>query len=489
MSTRKQFLEELKKRGATKEQAMQALQMKREQGTPFDDEPSQAQLKLAGELRQQRPQAIKEAQQQSFREQPVLDQLYSGIGQSMYSTPGVHQMANVFRGDEDPKSDFEAYEKGAEGSFTAGTGEVLGELAMATPAIMATKGMGARNRLALGGLGTAGLHQAQNVQRGSKVDPYMAQLETGLSMAIPGIGGKIGTGLKKAGETIIKSATKLGKKVKGQKVMNSAQVKNYFENYGSWRGIFKSEEKLNAHQAVMGKRFDDIMNDVSKGRQVDIKKATIQARNEALVKAKKGKIAPSEMKKLNKQIDQFEELTQDLLNKEGKIDFKIAQNFKKAELDPMSKWDTPNVLGDINPLVKGQAKASRAVRGKLVKQMEDVDPRLGPLNKEYSQMADVRPFIEQTAERTSANRFLSPQDYATLAVGIGGGGYMAGAGSNKTAIAMALPFLASRAQKSPAVASFLYDLGRGVDFTKTKIPDEVQQLIMQAGRSGFGGQQ
>lgn len=438
---------------------------------------------LAASLRRDREQAQAQAAQESFDQQPWYNKLLTGMGKTFASTPGIQQIAEFSTGEEIDPSDFEAYERGAQGSALAGTGEVLGDLALtaypATKAFQGARGMlkGASKPLqALAGGGgagvaSAGIHQAQNIQEGQGFSPTGATFETGASMLMPYAGSKLAGSLKEGATRIIQTASKLGRKIKGQKVMNPKQVQNYFDNYASWRGMTGSEKMLNKHQDILGRKFDDLMGNISKGKQVNVSKALKDSRTRVQRLMNTGQINLSEAPMVLKQIDDFEEMVKPLMNKKGLVferdfaKFKSAQRIKQRTLDEMAKWDKASPTGNYDPALSAQAQAARETRGKLLSQMTEVEPSMKPINLEYRQMADVRPFIREGAERVRANRGLSLQDLMT--------------GSMALANPKSIPaFLISRAQKSPAMAKTLWELSRMADD-----PGVLGQTGMQTGRS------
>jgi hypothetical protein len=395
----------------------------------------------------------------------------------------------------------EYYEESTAGDPAAFVGELGGEIGlMAAPASKIAKagkgaqlGLGGKSALTGGRIGavSAGLHASGDIGRGKPFNPLAAIGETVGSAVIPGVGSKAGPYLKGKGEKIVETAFKAGRKVKGQKVMDKTQLKTFFDKYASYKGAIGSEKLVEKEQKLLGKEFGNIINNLGKGKSIDASKAINDARNRIERQVKTLKISGTEKTKIFKQLDEFQEDLQPFL-KNDKLSFKGAQKFKKNIIDPMSKWDKPTPLGEVDPDLIAKAKGARSVRGKLTKQMVKEVPELGVVNKKYAEMASVRPFIEQAAERVRANRGLSMQDVGAL--GLGGLGMGGAAFAEKPAYGLValLPFLYSRAQKSPAVAKFLYQLGQGADLPK-KIPQEVKQILMQAGRtsatSQLGGNQ
>jgi len=446
---------------------------------------------------------IEKARQERFQREPGWLQALIGIGAKSHETlVGPTQLAAAYitggkEGYEAKKQELadirEKYEQASKGSFPAYAGELgtdivetlapghiggkIGKLRKAPGFIKGVvTGLGA-------GTGSAAVHQLQNIGRGGQVEPFGAAVETGVSALTGGVGSKVAPALEQTANKIIQTATRLGRRIKGQKTMSAKQAENYFENYAGWRNILSSEKKINAHHKQLSAKFDDLMENMAKGKQVDIKQATIDARNKLLDKASRGEVDILDVPKINKTIDEFEQMTNPLLDpKTGKIDFKVAQNFKKKTLDVRSKWDKPTPLGDTDPTLVGPAKAARATRRELTKAMGEEIPQYSQLNKEFSQMADIEPFIEQSVERFLGNRGFSPQDLATLAAG--GLGVAGGAAFDKPGYGalIMLPFVISRAQRSPGVAKLFYQMSKGAKHKATK---ESAKLFSQMSRSQF----
>lgn len=478
-------------------------------------------------------QGINQAQKQSFNELPFYDKLLAGAGRTAYSTPMIKHITNLVTGREqapmeenpqvtmpdnlrygwgaltdhsmgstqgfrqsqiDKEEIFNPYDQASEGSGMARAGEIIGDLAMlglpigkGEKAIRSVKGLGNISKTLLtgagAGAGSSVVHQAQNVGSGKEISGKEAGFETVLSTAIPFIGSQVSRVTTPIAKKIIQTAVKSTKKIKGKKVLSESQAERFLENYGSWRGLKASGDKIDVHHEQLGEQFDNLIKKVAKGKQVNILGSITSAKKRISRLSKTGGIDLTDVKKINKTIDEFEEIIEPLLNKNGEIDFKLAQKFKKHTLDPKALWDKPTPLGPVDPALNAPAQASRTMRSKLVKDMSKVEPTLSPLNKEFKQMAEIEPFVQNAVERASANRGLSLQDLMTLApgvLGMGGAAYMDKPGYG--ALAM-LPFLASRAQKSPALASMLYDVGKNMGS-----PSAMKDLIKQGGRStAFGG--
>ena len=493
-------------------------------GPKTPEQIAQNQQALATKLEAERPAKLAKAQKKMFRDQSIKDQVLAGAGAKAYSgTIGLakslaeqakesgYEDDLLLMGGIDPNTVPEepkgqtlqdlmgTYDRMSEGSTPARLGEFGADIGMlAIPGAKIAKGIrGTKAALNMAkptlaaltggaeGLMSGTAHQLQNIGSGREGSLAEGAIETGLSTVIPYGGSKIAPVLKKKATQIIQTATKLGRKIKGKKVMDANQVQTYFDNYASWRGIKGSEEKISSHAKQLGKKFDNLMNNVSKGTQVNLKAAIRTAKNDVAQKAKSAKINMTDVKSINKTIDEFEGIVTPLMDKTGKIDFKTAQNFKRSTLDPMSKWDKPSPLGTFDPSLQGPAQAARDTRGRLLNRMEVQEPSLAPINKEFGEMAGVRPFIEQAVERQAANRGLSLQDLATLAPGLGMAGGAAYMDKPEYAALGMIPFLLSRGQKSPAIAKTLWEMGNNFG---TRSP--TRDLIMQGGRSAiFGGGQ
>jgi len=389
------------------------------------------------------------------------------------------------------------YEEASRGDIPSGIGALGGELAqLAIPGSRVTKiSKPFMSGLKAGAI-SSGLHQAQNIGTGEGASIPEAIAETGLSGVIPKAGSKISPILKEGASRIIKTATKLGKKIKGQKVMNPEQVQTYFDDYSTWRNTWKnivgSEEKLYQQEDLLGEQFDNLMKKVAKGKRVDINESLEKATKRVKREIKTGNVNLDDGPAILKKIEQFKEMVKPLAGKDGKVPFRLAQNFKRNTLDVMAKYDSP-VRGTFDPKLAGKAQAARSSRQKVLKSMLKEEPSMKDINEDYSKMADVRPFIEQAGERLSANRGLSMQDMAALV----GGGLGAGTAQYQekpeyAALSM-LPFLLSRGQKSPGVAHLLQRLGGSTgtlaDFLmKKRLGGSLGGLGMQLGRSQqFGG--
>lgn len=396
------------------------------------------------------------------------------------SAPGRYATAAVLAPFRDDGKNFQQSAAETEGLFRDPA--LIPSLAIGGPAAkigtkVASRIAGPFLKKAVGGAVTggvegavsAGIHQVDRISQDKGVDLKDFALESLGSAALPVGGVAAGDFLKKKAAQIIQTTTKLSRKIKNQKVMNKEQLENYFDNYASWRGLKATENKLNKHHEELNDKFDDLINKVAKGEEVDLKAATIKARNNILKRVKDGEVSVKDLPSFNKTIDEFEVMTQDLLNKNGKVDIKVAQNFKRSNLDPISKFDKPSPIGITDPNLPGQAKAARAVRRELTGQMEKELPDLKPLNKEFGEMASVRPFIESAVEKKAANRGLSLQDLTTLG--------LAGLGTGGAALA---PFAISRGQKSTGIASLLKNVGESLSK-----PGRIKSGTSQIGRSSL----
>ena len=333
------------------------------------------------------------------------------------------------------------------------------------------------------GAASAGQHQVQNIGRGQSVSPLEAMLETGASGILPFTGQHVSQFAKNAATKIVQTAVKSTKKVKGKNQMTSAQAERFLDDYGSWKGLKASGDKITKHHESLSKQFDNLINNLTAGKQVNLKKAIQSARDDVAKKVNSADINLSDVAGINKTIDEFEQMTAGFMDDAGNIDFKMAQNFKRKTLDPISKWDKPSPLGTFDPSLQGPSQAARSTRKKLAAEMELQEPSLAPLNKKFKDMAEIEPFIENSLERLARNRGLSLQDLATLSAGALGAGGAAYADNPEYAALAMLPFLISRGQKSPGMASSLWKLGK-----RLENPNFGKDLLMQGGRSAvFGG--
>jgi len=448
---------------------------------------------------------LAEAQKESFREMPWYERLMAGAGKTALASglggatahPGMRRedIQRESLKQQQVEEAFPRYEQMAAGDPWAATGEIGADVAMlATPTgKLARLGklakLGKTGKAMVGGglagLGSAGFHQMQNIGTGRDISPaerWLGSLfETGVSALLPGVGTKVAPLAKGAASKIIETATKLSRKIKGQKTMNPQQIKNYFDNYAGWRNILSSEKKLLKHQDVLGNQFDELMDNISKGKRVNINNAISKTRNRVKRLMQTGGINLEDAPNVLKKIDEFESMVKPLADKGGTVNFKIAQRFKQKTLDDLAQYDKPSPLGTFDPTLRAPAQAARSTRQNVLGEMAKVEPALSPINKAYREMADVRPFVQQTAERFRANRGLSLQDVAGLAaltVGTGGA----------YPLLKAIPFAISRGQKSPMLAKSLWELGRtaekmerGLQYPIAGIP--LGQLGMQTGRS------
>jgi len=455
-----------------------------------------------------------ESRQQRFQAEPGWMKALIGIGAKSHETLiGPTQMAISYltggkegldkkRGEL--KELYRKYEEAAEGDLTAGLGELGADIVYtAAPAGMGSKVGKFRKAPGLikgalsgagAGAGSAAVHQLQNVGRGEEVDPVGATLETGLSAVTAGLGSKVAPVAKNIAHKIVQSGIKMSRKMgKLPKSMTPELADRYFKNYSRWSDMWKNiegpEGRISTQHKALGKRFDDLISKVGRGKQVDLKQATVDARNDLMVAATKGEVDVVNMPKMMQAIDEFEQMTAPLIDrKTGLVKLKVAQNFKRTSLDPRSRYDKPDVLGNVKTEDIPTAKAARKVRRKLTKRMEKELGGFAPLNKEFSQMADIEPYIEQTAERYLANRGVSLGDWAAIATG--GAGLIShtvksyddegGGGPGWWAAAYMLPLLVSRAQKSPGAAKLFYEISKAAG---SKVAKKGGAAIAQMTRS------
>ena len=232
---RDQFLKKFKENGGTKEQVIKALEAIKETKVPFEailqkqqeynqnrmtQEQQTAYNEKMGEHAQMvanRPQRLAKERQDAFGKMGRTERVLSGVGEAMYSTPGIKQAydvagklpgtggiyqdpSQVWPSPGDTKEDFEMYDQASAGDPYAFGGRILGDIgvtAIPVGGAMAKAGkLGALGAGLVGGATSAGIHQAQRLQRGQELDPVGAGIETGASGLIGGLGGAVGRRFK-----------------------------------------------------------------------------------------------------------------------------------------------------------------------------------------------------------------------------------------------------------------------------------------------------
>ena len=488
-SRKKQLASVIKKMKANNEPNERIQQMVNTFKTKYGDYPGlQERMNQMGqELAETRAQRTEGAKRKAFSDMPITDRVLAGAGKTFMSTPGIKHAANLFvdaKGDE-----FKEFDTASKGNIAARTGEIAGDVALfSAPGAQiarAMKGVKMASPLAKAaltgtaeGVGSAALHQAQNIGQGKSLSGAQAASEVGASTLFPFAGKYLAKPLKEKAKQIIQTAVKSTRKIKGKNQMTKRQAERFLENYGSWRGLWQSQKNISDHHKQLNKQFDELINQTSKGKQVDILASINSAKNRVDRLAKTGNADLTEIAMMKDKIAQFEEVTENLLDKDGLVSFKIAQKFKQHTLDPKAKWDKPDKMGNVKVELKPEAEAARTTRAKLSRDMAKTEPKLKPLNQEFKKMAEIEPFVENALERASRNRGLSLQDLGTLSAGIGIGGGSAYLDRPEYAALGVLPFLISRGQKSPGFAKMLHDAGTSLDS-----PNVFRDLAKMAGRS------
>jgi len=456
--------------------------------------PDRMQALATGE-REKLPQETLEAKLDEFSKLSLLNQALSGAGKAAYMTgPGL--VKRLWGKGKDVDDLSAEHELVAQNSPAAFLGELAGDIALT--AIPATK-MGKFAKFLTGapakklpqkilqkvtqagitGSPAVGIHQAQQYGATGELNPAGAGIETGLNVAIPLGGSAVKKATQGLGDKIVQTATKLSKKIKGQKTMNPDQLDEYFRNYSSWRGIKGSAEKISERENELGLMFDELMDGLAAGTKVDIGTAISNARSRTQRAFLKAEMNLDDFKPMMRKLKDFENMTMPLLDEKGVVTGDVAQRFKQNTLDVLAKYDKPTPFGTFDPALSGAAKAARATRQELSKQLEYLNPEFKNVNQAYSKMASIRPFIEDAMERAKANRGLSLQDITTAGIGLAGLGVGYGTGNEKIAAAGLLPFLASRGQKSPGVAHAMNRAGGLAGALTSDMP-------MHLYRSGLG---
>lgn len=415
--------------------------------------------------RRQREQA--EAKQEAFNEMSKTNQFLAGAGKVAYMTgPGL---VKRLWGNKEAEELGAEYEIASQASPMAMLGEFGGDVALtAVPASKAAKlvkfakpkYIQAMAKGAAAAVPSIGIHQGQNIAETGKVDPVGGTIEGVASTLLPGGGSLVKYAGKNLGGKIVETAAKASRKINGQKVMNPKQIGEFFRKYSSWRGIKGSVEKLSGHEDELGGMFDELMDGLAAGTKVDFHTAIGNARNRVNKLMADGKINMDSYESMLKKLKDFDVMVEPLTDKDGMVKGHIAQRFKKNTLDKIANYDKPNPLTTFDPKLSGKASAARVTRQELSKQLEYLNPDFKEVNLAYKKMAEIRPFIEQTAERMAANRGLSLQDLTTGSLGLAGiWGSTTEHPYSKYAGLAALPFLASRAQKSLPLAHMLERAG------------------------------
>lgn len=334
-------------------------------------------------------------------------------------------------------------------SMLGGAGAVgmLAKLAPKAPAILRglAAGLG-------GGAGSAGPHFAQNVGEGESLPEAgkKAAIETGLSGLLGGFGTGAGMLAKGAGKRIAQTVFKKTTPEQAERILNE---------YGSLRGTQGIADKMEAAHGLLSKRFDDLINVSAKGKKVNLKGAFAKAEKEVSALEAAGELNLDDVDVMRSAIDKWRSVSQVLANKGGWTTFKAAQEFKKNTLDKLARYSKiPREMQASD--VPGKAEAARITRRELSSQMGNIEPELQPLNRQFAGLAELEPFVQKAVERAGSNRGLSMQDLITGGTGLLGLGGGVHAGYPTLAGASLLPFLVSRAQKSPGAATSLYKGGK-----------------------------
>ena len=489
MSTRLDFLKKAKNQGLSPSEAEEAADEyavkfgfsdtplpRDSSGIPqqrelFQEAP-QTDLERKLETSQDRmARGIAQEKQDTFNNMSKANQFLAGMGKVAYMTgPGlVKRLWGSGKSVEDLNAE---YEVAAAASPAAMIGELGGDIAITAMPASATAKLFSKlktskpllNKAIKGagfGVGSNVIHQGQNIAQTGAVSPKSAAAEIGISTAFP-LGEKA---LKAMSTRVIQTALKAGKKIKGQKVMDADQVNRYFKKYSTWRGLSGAEEKMSDHKQELGQMFDALMDGLAAGTKVDFGTAIANARNRIYDLNNKSLLNATLFKGMVKQLDEFDQLTQVWVDKDGVVAGNLAQNFKKNTLDKVANYDAPIPTQPFSPKAGAKAQAARATRQELAKQLEYLNPDFKEVNMAYKKMAEIKPFIEQAVERTKANRGFSLQDIMSMGVGagaVGGGYYMGDDGFKPGMAAAAIPFLLSRGQKSPKMAHLMHRAGQGL---------------------------
>lgn len=306
-----------------------------------------------------------------------------------------------------------------------------------------------------------------------------------LSLTGVGAARKAGSKMMEKAVGLTQSQIKIpGLRKAAEKTMSPEQAKTFLEEFSSVKGLKGASKNLeNAHDAINAK-FTELVNNIAAKKKVDIKGTFSVVESDLAKMEKSGEIDLNQIAALRKQIQDWKEAVKPLTNAQGFADFPVAQNFKTKTLGPAAKYD--KIPSAPNPgELSGKASAARMTREELTKQMVQSEPRLAELNKEFSKIAGIEKFVDPALEAAARNNMFSMQDLFTG--GIGGTGATAAALSGKPELGLLalLPFLASRAQKSPGLTAAMYKAGKAANQAGINLyPTAIERAIEAAGRSG-----
>ncbi len=197
------------------------LQLKAKAGDEYDPSFQAKQLAI------QRPRTKAEWAKKSFEELPWYDKVLVGAGRTAYGT-AIAPVKRLLGGGKEIDDTMEAYHNATKGSIPAAIGETITDVAeMAIPLSKIAK-FKQLQRLAnlkkfgkpaqvLGtgmaqGVGSAGIHQMQNLGETGEADLMSGLVETGMSTVIPGGGLITGNLFKKTAPRILQSSVKPARK-------------------------------------------------------------------------------------------------------------------------------------------------------------------------------------------------------------------------------------------------------------------------------------
>ncbi len=486
LPTEKEYREHFKAQGVTGV-ALEKMVFDRRKKGGFSD------LKDAGELTETTEagklknwpgyaeRKITEAKQKAYQQESPAGRFVAGAGRFAYGAiPGT--------GNPDEMRSFDESSQGDPYTMAGKLAPELGITLAGGAALSGATGAGAigNGLLRSGaqglayGLPSTLLHQSQNMAEGQGFQPAEAATEMAMSAALPMAGNALGNAMKGRGVKIAQTALKSNTKIAGAKTLTKEQAETYLKRFGSLKGLKGSEAKMEKVRQQLGQEFDHLIKRYAAGKIINVGDAIATAENNVDALAQAAKVNLDDVPIIKAQLNNFKKQIASFADKQGRAGFEAAQGFKTKTLDEVAQYAKKSP-GVFNPELSGKAQGARATRAALNEQMVVQEPRLGPLNAQYKEMAQIEPFMDAALERQMANRGLSMQDLITLGSGAAGAGGLAAAGiSPKYWALTVLPFLASRAQKSPAIAKALYGTGSSLANQST-----LRDIIAQLGRSGM----
>lgn len=165
------------------------------------------------------PDEVTQYRQKRFQAEPLWKQALLGVGStslktlgalaSPFSSPGQKQelgrLQDIYEQSSEGNLPAKASEFGADIGYTLVPANIAGKIGKLRkiPGLLKTMftGFGA-------GMGSAGVHQLQNLGQGESFDPYAATTEAIGSAVIPGAGAKAGQLLKKGAPGMLRQAVK-----------------------------------------------------------------------------------------------------------------------------------------------------------------------------------------------------------------------------------------------------------------------------------------